>query len=286
VPSLAPGASSSAATSLVLPAGTAPGSYYVIAKADGDLAVPETQEANNLALAALQVGADLVISSVAAPSTAGAGLSISVSDTTRNAGAAEAAASVTRFYLSVDVAIDASDTLLGSRAGTGAGGRGQQQRLDAARDPCGHAARPALRDRAGGRRGRAGRDLGAQQRQLRVRPGRSRSRRAVADGARHGGERGARSWSPTRRSTRARARRQATTTKFYLSSNVNLDGTDVLLGSRAIPALAGGVNSSAATSLVLPAGTAPGRTSSWRRPMLTASSPRRPKATTWPRRRY
>src|SRR3989304_188084 len=48
------------------------------------------------------------------------------------------------------------------------------------------------------------------------------------------------------------------TTKFYLSTNSTLDGGDVLLGSRAIPALAPGTSSAGSTVLTIPAGTATG----------------------------
>ena len=46
-PALAPGASQSGSTSLTVPAGTAAGTYYIIAKADGDNAVIEVYESNN-----------------------------------------------------------------------------------------------------------------------------------------------------------------------------------------------------------------------------------------------
>jgi subtilase family serine protease len=47
VAALAPGATSSGTVSGQIPAGTAAGSYYIIAKADGDNALPETNEGNN-----------------------------------------------------------------------------------------------------------------------------------------------------------------------------------------------------------------------------------------------
>jgi hypothetical protein len=50
----------------------------------------------------------------------------------------------------------------------------------------------------------------------------------------------------------------ASTTSFYLSLDATLDAGDVLLGSRAIPALAGGASSSGSTSVTIPAGTATG----------------------------
>jgi subtilase family serine protease len=48
VPDVAGGASSSGSTSVTIPAGTVPRSYYVIAKADGDGTVGESVESNNV----------------------------------------------------------------------------------------------------------------------------------------------------------------------------------------------------------------------------------------------
>ena len=55
VPALAASASSAGSTALTIPATTAPGSYYLFAKADGDGAVTETQEGNNVAARAIKV---------------------------------------------------------------------------------------------------------------------------------------------------------------------------------------------------------------------------------------
>src|SRR5581483_2697992 len=49
VPALAAGAASSASTTVTLPAGTPAGSYWVLARADADGVVGETQEGNNTA---------------------------------------------------------------------------------------------------------------------------------------------------------------------------------------------------------------------------------------------
>ena len=50
----------------------------------------------------------------------------------------------------------------------------------------------------------------------------------------------------------------ASTTGYYLSTNVTLDAADVPLGSRAVPALSPGQSDAASASLTVPAGTAPG----------------------------
>ena len=55
VPALIPGASSSGATLVTIPAGTAPGTYYVLGKADADGSVSESVETNNSAARGIQV---------------------------------------------------------------------------------------------------------------------------------------------------------------------------------------------------------------------------------------
>jgi len=116
VPQLAPGASHAGSALLTVPLGTAGGSYYVIALADGDKAVAETSESNNTRVnVSLKVGADLVVSTLSVPSVASLSGTISVSESTRNQGGGAAAPSSTGFYLSANSVLDASDVLLGSR---------------------------------------------------------------------------------------------------------------------------------------------------------------------------
>jgi subtilase family serine protease len=45
-------------------------------------------------------------------------------------------------------------------------------------------------------------------------------------------------------------------TYFYLSTNSRIDASDILIGSRDVPALAGGVRSSGTTTVTIPEGTA------------------------------
>lgn len=117
VPELSPGAANSGSTLVTVPANVADGTYYLFARADADNVVVETQEANNTALRSIRLGVDLVVSALAVPSKSAAGLPITVTDTTMNQGAADVAASVTRFYLSANAILDSSDLLLpGGRA--------------------------------------------------------------------------------------------------------------------------------------------------------------------------
>jgi subtilase family serine protease len=115
VPALLPGSSSSGSTSIPVPSGTAPGTYYVIAKANADNSTPETDVTNNTRSITIVIGPDLVLSSLSAPATGGVGLPVDVTVTTKNQGTGSAAASRTAFYLSADTARSAGDLLLGSR---------------------------------------------------------------------------------------------------------------------------------------------------------------------------
>ncbi len=115
VPSLAPGATSTGSTPATIPDGTTAGLWYVIAVADAPDAVDETSETNNVRAVSIRVGPDLKVTSFRGPSAAAAGASITVTDTTANEGGGPAPSTTTRFYLSLNSTVDASDTLLGSR---------------------------------------------------------------------------------------------------------------------------------------------------------------------------
>lgn len=120
VPSLAPGAVSSASSPIKIPDATAPGTYYIVAKTDGDDALLETREDNNTSatrsisiVSASSTGsADLIVTDLSAPRAAGAGTIITVSDTTKNRGTGAAAASTTKFYLSSDRTLGPGDISL------------------------------------------------------------------------------------------------------------------------------------------------------------------------------
>ncbi|MGH9793940.1 MAG: CARDB domain-containing protein [Candidatus Acidiferrales bacterium] len=116
VPPLAAGASHFASTSVAIPGSTANGNYYLLAKTDADDAVPESQETNNLRYSYVQIGPDLVAQALTAPSSAGAGSTVSIADTIKNQGGGASGASVTRFYLSANTLLDSGDLLLGERA--------------------------------------------------------------------------------------------------------------------------------------------------------------------------
>jgi subtilisin family serine protease/subtilase family serine protease len=116
VGSLAASGTDTASTEFIIPSGTAPGSYQVIAVADVSNAVAESLESNNMRNSVLvRIGPDLTVTAVTGPSSAVAGTSISVGDTTKNQGADTAPESVTNFYLSTNLSLDAADVLVASR---------------------------------------------------------------------------------------------------------------------------------------------------------------------------
>jgi subtilase family serine protease len=247
------GTSDAGTVSLTLPSSTAAGTYYILAKADAPGAVPETNESNNVkAGAALKVGPDLTVISVATPAVSGAGEAMVATDTTKNLGAGPVAASETGFYLSTNTVLDAADILLGTRAVPGlAGGdsnAGSVSLIVPASIATGNYYVLAKADQAGtllelleNNNVKAsavvpmGPDL-----IVSALTGPSTTVRGatitVNDTSRNQGGGGA----------------STSTTTFYLSGNATVDATDVILGSHAVDALAAGASSIGTASLVIP----------------------------------
>ena len=115
VPALSTGAADTATTTLTVPENTSAGSYWIIAKADGPAALGETNESNNTRIVLVRIGPDLAVTALTAPATAGTGGTIVVNETTKNQGGGGSASSSTRFYLSPNYALDATDFQLQAR---------------------------------------------------------------------------------------------------------------------------------------------------------------------------
>jgi subtilase family serine protease len=115
VPILAFNESSSAATPVAIPAELPGGTYFLIARADSEDAIPEVNEANNALARAFTVGPDLIVSILSIPPSAVVGATITATDTTLNQGSA-AGASTMRFYLSAASVRAPGDPELASRA--------------------------------------------------------------------------------------------------------------------------------------------------------------------------
>ena len=252
VPELAAGASHPATTSLTVPASVTPGTYVVFAKADGSSQLTETSEANNLRSVSLRIGPDLAVTALTAPTLVAPGAPFAVTDVTKNQGAGTAAASTTRFYLSANLALDASDaplqgrsvgplgaglsasatTMLTVPAGTAAGG----YYLIAHADDGATVAEHTETNNTKFLFVNVGPDLMVTllTAPLKVAAGSSIT---VSDTTKNNGADAA---GPS-------------TTAFYLSANFALDASDTRLAqTRAVPALAAGASSNANTVVTLP----------------------------------
>src|SRR5439155_1188468 len=117
----APG-SSSGSTTVIIPAGTAPGPHSLIVVAnDAPNTVAESNGTNNTKIPSITVyippPADLPVSAISAPTSAAAGASITVTDTTKNQGTGQTkVASKTCIFFSRDAILDGADTKIGERS--------------------------------------------------------------------------------------------------------------------------------------------------------------------------
>jgi subtilase family serine protease len=257
VPSLAPGASDNATVTLTLPAGRRAGTQYILAIADGDGA--DRRDAGGQQPRQPQhprrrrpAGVELH-----GAHRQRAGLTIVLTDTTRNAGGGTAPASTTSYYLSADTLLDASDVLLGSRAVPALAAGALDTASVTVTIPAGTATgnwNVFARADSGSVVSETYENNNLTSRALRVGPDMNISSlsapASVAVGA-------AFSVTDTTRNAGGGAA-PATTTRYYLSTNGVPDAGDVLLGSRPVPALGPGGTDTATVSLTIPAGTATG----------------------------
>jgi subtilase family serine protease len=258
VPALQPGDTSSGSTPLLIPAGTAPGAWSVIAKADGPDSISETSETDNTRSDTITIGPNLSVSSLSAPSNAGAGMSIAVTDTTKNSGGGSVAGSVTSFYLSANSSLGAGDVLLGGRS-TGlispASSTGSVS--TSLTIPSGIAAGSYyIIAKADDADAVAETDETDNTRAvlIRISPDLIVSVLTVPASAAAGSTI---SVSDTTKN-QGQGIAAATATRLYLSTNNVYEASDIPLGSRDVPLLAYGASSAGSTPIVIPPGTAAG----------------------------
>jgi len=259
VPPLAAGATSAGSTRVAIPPGTAAGSYYVLARADGGDEVVETSETNNLGVTTLKIGSDYTVSGLSAsPTTTGAGATITVTETTKNSGGSPGPATVTRFYLSANTVFDAADVALGGRnVAALAGGAASTGSTTLTVPSDAVSATWYLIARADG-------DDAAEET--------SESNNTAWTSLRVGPDLVAASLSSPATVTagvsfsasdttqnQGGAASTPSVTRFYLSANGVADPADLVVGDRVVPGLAPGTSHGTATTLVVPPGTAPGR---------------------------
>jgi subtilase family serine protease len=115
VGALTAGATNTGSTSVTIPPSAA-GTVYLIAKADGANVVTESKETNNTNSKSYTLRPDLAVASIAGPSTAVPGATITLTDVTQNLGKASAPATATSYYLSTNSTWSTDDVLLASRA--------------------------------------------------------------------------------------------------------------------------------------------------------------------------
>ena len=261
VPALGPNASATVAKPVTIPVGTPAGVYYIVVRADDDNVIAETGEGNNTRSTAtpIVVGPDLVVSALTAPAKAQAGQTIGLSGTVQNAGSAMAAGqtSVLAYYLSTDAVLDGGDVLLGTRTvGTlaaGASSAGTTSIVFPAVASGSYYVIARADDGDAVVEAREGNNTRATVTPMSVGPD-------VAVTAATGPAAAVPGLTVTIGNTAVNKGPVAAsfTVGFYLSADDVLDGGDVLLGTRAVTALAPGASSSASKILTIPADTVPG----------------------------
>ena len=116
VQTLATGAQSQGTVTVVVPSNTPFGTYRLLACADDTFVIAETDEADNCAasVGSIVIGQpDLVISALTSPlPSARRGTAVTLTDTVTNNGTAPAAASTTRYYVSLDAVRNTGDRLM------------------------------------------------------------------------------------------------------------------------------------------------------------------------------
>jgi subtilisin family serine protease/subtilase family serine protease len=259
VSALSPGTTETVQTTLHLPATTATGSYFLIAKTDWNGTVAEGNETNNTRPSAtIKIGPDLIVSLLTVPSAAAAGSTFVVTEATKNQGGGVAPATVTRFYLSRDSVVDASDVVLGNRTLPMLPANATDQVNTTLALPTSTAvgsyyviaqsdATQAVAETTEANNVRVS---------LTIKVGPDLLVTALTAPA-VAGPGGAISVTDTTKNQGA-SPAAASVTSFYLSTNSTVDATDTPIGSRPVSALIAGGSEMVTTSLQIPAGVAAG----------------------------
>ena len=255
---LGPGLAEVQATSLTVPETTLVGSYYVLAQADGPSAVAEHTETNNVkASGLLRIGADLTVSALTGPASAGAGDTIEVVETTKNAGAGDSPASTTVFYLSLNGAVEPTDTVLASRPVPALDSTLSHTATVQVTIPAGTTAdRYYVLAKADGLNEVSETNDGNNVRSLTVEVGPDLSVQSVTAPA-VGAPGGTLTVNEVTRNEGGGHASQSETA-FYLSSNSTWDVADTLLETRDIPSLGPGATNTGSITLTIPSSAAVG----------------------------
>jgi subtilase family serine protease len=258
--SLAPGATDSVASTFTVPSNAAVGNYYLIAKADANLTVSESNENNNVKTGSLvPVGPDLAVTTLTVPATAAAGSSISVGDTTKNQGGGNAGSSSTTFYLSTNILLDSADLALTSRTvaalTAGLTESGSTTVSIPANTVAGTYYIVAKADGAAVVTETNESNNVKFSTAMKIGPDLIESATSIPTSAGAGFPLTVNDTVKNQGSNMA----GTSTTSFYLSTNFTLDAGDKFLGSRNVPTLQPGQTNSGSTTVTIPADTALGQ---------------------------
>jgi subtilase family serine protease len=259
VTGLGAAASDAHSTTVHLPMSTAPGAYYVLAKADYDAAVAESVETNNVKPSGvIRIGPDLIVSGLVAPASVAAGTAFTVTDTTTNQGGGAADSSTTRFYLSANTLLDAADLVLGNRAVAVLAAAGSSSASTVITLPAGIAAGTyyVIAQADAGSTVRETSETNNSRVSGAVKVGPDLIVTAVA--APSTAAAGAVMTVTDSTKNQGAGPAPTSSTGFYLSANLTVDASDVFLGSRAAGELAAGATATGSTALQIPAGVPPG----------------------------
>jgi len=261
---LNPGTSRTEAVNLMIPAGTAPGTYHVIAVTDPLGQLAEMDESNNVTVSAAMpitlYRPDLVMTAVTIPVTGAVGRPLAITNSVRNIGPAPAGPFALRFYLSSDGTLDAGDVLLGTRLLGGLAAGATSTAVTTVTIPANTSAPASYRVIAVA-------DALEQQIELDETGNALASETFVnitlfrpdlmltAIGVPATAAAGKTLTVTTTVRNMGPAPAGAFTLRFYLSSDDVLDAADVLLGSRTITSLAANTNRMDSTTVTIPAGT-------------------------------
>ena len=261
---LAPGATYPDTTSFAIPAGKA-GTFYIIAKADSAGLITETNETNNTKISAIiKIGGDLTVSALTAVTTGMPGDTIDVTCTTKNGTAgAGVGASTTSFYLSTDTVLKLSgptrDTWIGDRDVPALGVGATYLDTTSFAVPAGMAGTFYIIAKADGT-GLITETIETNNTKVSaiIKIGGDLTVSALTAPATVVAGAAISVTDTTKNGTTGTAV-GTSTTSFYLSTDTVLDGGDVSLGSRSVPALGVGAISTATTpSLTIPLATPAG----------------------------
>jgi subtilase family serine protease len=231
----------------------------VIAKTDWNGAIAESNETNNTRpSAAIKIGPDLVVSVLTVPAAAAAGTTFAVTEATKNQGGGVAPVTTTRFYLSGDSILDASDVALGTRGVPILQANATDQVNITLALPANTAvgtyyviaqsdATQAVAETAETNNTRVSLAL-------KVGPDLLVTALTVPAVAGTGGTISVTDTTKNQGASPA----AASATSFYLSVNTTVDGTDTPIGSRAVSALIAGGIETVTTTLQIPANTPAG----------------------------